>query len=70
MDQNWENELQSTAHYSDKLNDAVDSFLALPLSSARKYEEALSLILKALLRHLSRYNPSVYNYANDLDKEL
>nr|WP_276963919.1 tetratricopeptide repeat protein [Chryseobacterium sp.] len=43
-------------HYSDELNDAVDSFLALSLSSAGKYGKALSLSLKAMSRHLSRYN--------------
>lgn len=61
---------EEKANYSDELNDAVDSFLALSLSSAGKNEEALSLILKAMSRHLPRYNRSVYNYANDLYKEL
>ncbi|WP_426477744.1 tetratricopeptide repeat protein [Chryseobacterium sp. CBSDS_008] len=61
---------EEKANYSDELNDAVDSFLALSLSSAGKYEEALSLTLKALSRHLPRYNRSVYNYANGLYKEL
>lgn len=61
---------EEKSNYSDELNDAVDSFLALSLSSTGKYEEALSLSLKALSRHLPRYNRSVYNYANNLDKEL
>jgi len=61
---------EEKANYSDELNDAVDSFLALSLSSAGKNEEALSLSLKAMSRHLPRYNRSVYNYANDLYKEL
>ncbi|WP_330745642.1 tetratricopeptide repeat protein [Chryseobacterium sp. CP-77] len=61
---------EEKAHYSDELNDAVDSFLALSLSSAGKYEEALSLTLKALSHHLPRYNRSVYNYAKGLHNEL
>lgn len=61
---------EEKANYSDELNDAVDSFLALSLSSAGKNKEALSLSLKAMSRHLPRYNRSVYNYANDLYKEL
>lgn len=52
--------------YSDELDDAVDSFLALSLFSAGEHTEALSLALKALSRHLPRYNRSLYNYANNL----
>ncbi|REC47760.1 tetratricopeptide repeat protein [Chryseobacterium pennipullorum] len=60
---------EEKAGYSDDLNDAVDSFLALSLSSAGKYEEALSLTLKAFSHHLPRYNRSVYHYAETLYKE-
>ncbi|VEH19800.1 Tetratrico peptide repeat [Chryseobacterium nakagawai] len=60
---------EEKANYSDELNDAVNSFLALSLSSAGEYEEALSLTLKAISQHLPRYNRSLYNYANALHKE-
>ncbi|WP_250253304.1 tetratricopeptide repeat protein [Chryseobacterium sp. Marseille-Q3244] len=60
---------EEKANYSDELNDAVDSFLALSLSSAGQYKEALSLTLKAISQHLPRYNRSLYNYANALHKE-
>ncbi|MEJ5104679.1 MULTISPECIES: tetratricopeptide repeat protein [Chryseobacterium] len=60
---------EEKANYSDELNDAVDSFLALSLSSAGEYKEALSLTLKAISQHLPRYNRSLYNYANTLHKE-
>lgn len=60
---------EEKANYSDELNDAVDSFLALSLSSAGQYKEALSLTLKAISQHLPRYNRSLYNYANGLHKE-
>lgn len=53
-------------NYSDELNDAVDSFLALSLSSAGEYREALSLALKAISKHLPRYNNSLYRYAENL----
>ncbi|MDR6370639.1 tetratricopeptide (TPR) repeat protein [Chryseobacterium bernardetii] len=52
--------------YSDELDDAVDSFLALSLSSAGKHKEALSLALKALSKHLPRYNNSLSCYAENL----
>jgi tetratricopeptide (TPR) repeat protein len=61
---------EEKVNYSDELNDAVDSFLALSLSSAGMYEEALSLTLKAISHHLPRYSQSVYRYANALYKEL
>ncbi|ATN07898.1 hypothetical protein EGY07_14335 [Chryseobacterium indologenes] len=61
---------EEKANYSDELNDAVDAFLALSLSSAGKHKEALSLSLKALSHHLPRYNRSVCNYAMALNKEL
>ncbi|RKS97644.1 tetratricopeptide repeat protein [Chryseobacterium defluvii] len=57
---------EEKANYSDELNDAVDSFLALSLSSQGEYKEALSLALKAISGHLPRYNRSLYNYANAL----
>ncbi|AZB08119.1 hypothetical protein EG344_04240 [Chryseobacterium sp. G0162] len=60
---------EEKANYSDELNDAIDSFLALSLSSAGQYKEALSLTLKAISQHLPRYNRSLYNYANALHKE-
>lgn len=60
---------EEKANYSDDLNDAVDSFLALSLSSAEEYKEALSITLKAISKHLPRYNSSLYNYANALHKE-
>ncbi|SDI17286.1 tetratricopeptide repeat protein [Chryseobacterium jejuense] len=53
-------------NYSDELNDAVDSFLALSLSSAGEYREALSLALKAISKHLPRYNNSLNRYAENL----
>ncbi|MEG0926157.1 MULTISPECIES: tetratricopeptide repeat protein [Chryseobacterium] len=60
---------EEKANYSDELNDAVDSFLALSLSSAGEYKEALSLTLKAISLHLPRYNQSLFNYADALYKE-
>jgi tetratricopeptide (TPR) repeat protein len=57
---------EEKANYSDELNDAVDSFLALSLSSAGKHKEALSLTLKAISRHLPRYNNSLNRYAENL----
>lgn len=57
---------EEKAHYSDELDDAVDSFLALSLSSAGEYKEALSLALKAISKHLPRYNNSLSRYAENL----
>ena len=57
---------EEKANYSDELNDAVDSFLALSLSSAGKHKEALSLVLKAISKHLPRYNNSLSRYAENL----
>jgi len=57
---------EEKANYSDELNDAVDSFLALSLSSAGEYKEALSLTLKAISKHLPRYNNSLSRYAENL----
>lgn len=53
-------------NYSDELNDAVDSFLALSLSSAGEHQEALSLVLKAISKYLPRYNNSLARYAENL----
>ncbi|PIF47508.1 tetratricopeptide repeat protein [Chryseobacterium sp. 52] len=55
-------------NYSDELNDAVNSFLALSLSSINQDKEALSLVLASLSVHLPRYNQSVYNYSQELIK--
>ncbi|PRB02628.1 hypothetical protein CQ046_12125 [Chryseobacterium sp. MYb7] len=57
---------EEKANYSDELNDAVDSFLALSLSSAGEHNEALSLTLKAISKHLPRYNNSLSRYAENL----
>jgi len=57
---------EEKSNYSDELDDAVDSFLALSLSSAGKHKEALSLALKALSKHLPRYNNSLSRYAENL----
>lgn len=57
---------EEKANYSDELNDAVDSFLALSLSSAGEPKEALSLVLKAISKHLPRYNNSLSRYAENL----
>ncbi|MDR6485842.1 tetratricopeptide (TPR) repeat protein [Chryseobacterium vietnamense] len=57
---------EEKSNYSDELDDAADSFLALSLSSAGKHKEALSLALKALSKHLPRYNNSLSRYAENL----
>ncbi|MGG5210867.1 tetratricopeptide repeat protein [Chryseobacterium sp. MIQD13] len=56
-------------NYSDELNDAVNAFLALSLSSVNNDKEALSLVLESLAAHLPRYNKSVYNYSKELIKQ-
>ncbi|SFN56714.1 Tetratrico peptide repeat-containing protein [Chryseobacterium oleae] len=53
-------------NYSDELDDAVNAFLALSLSSLNNDKEALSLVLESLSKHLPRYNRSVYNYSKEL----
>ncbi|MCT2407477.1 tetratricopeptide repeat protein [Chryseobacterium antibioticum] len=55
-------------NYSDELDDAVNAFLALSLSSINNDKEALSLALESLSKHLPRYNKSVYNYSKKLIK--
>ncbi|MEY8761863.1 tetratricopeptide repeat protein [Chryseobacterium tongliaoense] len=53
-------------NYSDELDDAVNAFLALSLSSIDQDKEALSLVLMSLSNHLPRYNKSVYNYSKKI----
>jgi len=57
---------EEKVNYSDELNDAVDSFLALSLSSAGEHKEALAIALKAISKHLPRYNNSLIRYAENL----
>ena len=54
-------------NYSDELDDAVNSFLALSLSSINEDKKALSLVLESLSKHLPRYNKSVLNYSKKLE---
>jgi tetratricopeptide (TPR) repeat protein len=54
---------------SDELDDAVDAFLALALTDAGRELEAVSLALRALARHLPRYQRSLASYAADLARE-
>lgn len=56
-------------NYTDELDDAVNAFLALSLSSQNKYEEALSITIKSLSKYLPRYRKSVFNYANELETQ-
>jgi len=51
-------------HTSDHLDDAVNAFLALALVDLGREREAVSVALKALARHLPRYNRSLANYAD------
>jgi tetratricopeptide (TPR) repeat protein len=53
-------------HTSDDLDDAVTAFLALALVDSGREREAAALALRALARHLPRYNRSLANYAEDL----
>ncbi|SHL55326.1 Tetratrico peptide repeat-containing protein [Chryseobacterium carnipullorum] len=55
-------------NYSDELDDAVNAFLALSLSSINNDKEALSVVLESLSKHLPRYNKSVYHYSKKLLK--
>jgi len=48
---------------SDHLDDAINAFLALALVDLGREREAVSITLKALARHLPRYNRSLANYA-------
>ena len=54
-------------NYSDELDDAVNIFLALSLSSKNEFREALSLTIKSLSKYLPRYQKSTYNYASELE---
>ncbi len=49
---------------SDDLDDAVNAFLALALADTGREREGLSLVLKALAPHLTRYQRSCANYAD------
>ncbi len=51
---------------SDELDDAVVAFLALALADTGREHEALALTIVALSHHLTRYNRSLANYAEDL----
>ncbi|AJY75048.1 hypothetical protein VN24_11235 [Paenibacillus beijingensis] len=51
---------------SDDLDDAVSAFLALALVDTGREREAVSLALTALSRHLTRYQRSLANYAQEL----
>ncbi|MEJ8598255.1 tetratricopeptide repeat protein [Riemerella anatipestifer] len=55
-------------NYSDELNDAVNAFLALSLSSINEDKKALSLVLESLSKYLPRYNKSVFNYSKELNQ--
>lgn len=48
---------------SDDLDDAVSAFLALALVDTGREREAVSLVLTALSRHMTRYRRSLSNYA-------
>jgi len=51
---------------SDDLDDAVSAFLALALVDTGREREAVSLALTALSRHLTRYQRSLANYAQEI----
>jgi tetratricopeptide (TPR) repeat protein len=51
---------------SDRLDDAVDAFLALALADSGREREAVSVALTALASHLPRYERSVRGYARQL----
>jgi tetratricopeptide (TPR) repeat protein len=51
---------------SDELDDAVDGFLALALMDVGREKEAVSISLRALSRHMTRYRRSLANYAKDI----
>ncbi len=51
---------------SDDLDDAVSAFLALALVDVGREREAVSLALKALSGHLTRYQRSLTNYAQQI----
>ena len=51
---------------SDDLDDAVSAFLALALVDTGREREAVSLALTALSRHMTRYQRSLANYAQQI----
>ena len=51
---------------SDDLDDAVSAFLALALVDTGREREAVALALTALSRHLTRYQRSLANYAQQI----
>jgi hypothetical protein len=51
---------------SDRLDDAVNGFLALALADVGREREAVSIALGALAPHLPRYQRSLANYAREL----
>jgi hypothetical protein len=51
---------------SDRLDDAVNGFLALALADVGREREAVSIALGALAPHLPRYQRSLGNYAREL----
>jgi hypothetical protein len=51
---------------SDELDDALDAFLALALTSDGREREAVSIALLAVARHMTRYRRSLENYAREL----
>lgn len=51
---------------SDMLDDAVSAFLALAYCDLGRERQATSLALKALSKHLPRYNRSLNRYADEL----
>jgi hypothetical protein len=53
---------------SDDLDDAVSAFLALALVDTGREREAVSLALTALSRHLTRYQRSLANDAQELSE--
>jgi hypothetical protein len=51
---------------SDHLDDAVSATLALALVDTGREREAVSIALKALSRHMTRYRRSMANYADQI----
>ncbi len=51
---------------SDELDDAVIAFMALALVDLGREKEAVAITVAALSRHLTRYNRSLANYAENL----
>jgi hypothetical protein len=51
---------------SDELDDAVSAFLALALVDTGREREAVSVALTALAGHMTRYQRSLTNYAQNI----